>query len=125
MGTAELVPGAPLPAGPEPADATPRWLVRLWTWGPALVPAFIGVATLLLGGGDDEARPWWLFASVLTTLAVGLRLRWPVACWGASLVVVLSTWARPVSAVLLLLVFVPALPLAALAAGRPPRTSAA
>ncbi|WP_210494947.1 sensor histidine kinase [Patulibacter sp. SYSU D01012] len=125
MTTAETVPGAPLPSGPDPADAAPRWLVLLWTWGPAAVPALIGVVTVLFGRASSGDGPWWLLAATLTTLAIGRRLERPVGAWILSLLVVVSSWFVSASGAYLLLVFVPVLPLAAVTAARPPRASLA
>jgi signal transduction histidine kinase len=114
---ARTAPGA---IGPD----EPRWLVGLWTLGPAVVPLLIG----LVGVVDGPAAPdrlWWGLAAVATAVAVAARIRHPVACWVGSLAVVLSGPLQGSVGTVFLLAFVPALPLAALTAVRPPRASLA
>ncbi|WP_157251866.1 sensor histidine kinase [Patulibacter americanus] len=111
------VPGA---LGPD----EPRWLVLLWTLGPAVVPLLIGMVGVLDGAAPSD-RIWWGLAATVTAVAVAARIRHPVACWLGALLVVLSGPLQGSSGTVLLLAFVPALPLAALTAVRPPRTSLA
>jgi signal transduction histidine kinase len=119
--------GAVTPAGTVPGaigSGEPRWLVLLWTLGPAVVPLLIGLVAVVNGATPSD-RIWWGLAAMLTTVAVAARIRHPVACWLGALVVVLSGPLQGSAGAIFLLAFVPALPLAALTAVRSPRTSLA
>jgi signal transduction histidine kinase len=102
----------------------PRWLVLLWTLGPAVVPLLLGLVGVLNGAALSD-RLWWGLAGVVTAVAVAARIRHPVACWVGALLVVLSGPLQASAGTIFLLAFVPALPLAALTAVRSPRTSLA
>lgn len=112
------------PSVPAP-PASPRWLVGLWTWGPAAFAALIGLLGTAASRSsvDGGSTVWWLFATVVATAAIGLRFRWPWATLLASAVVVLSGPLQDESVVFLLLIGVPLLPLVAVAATAPPRNS--
>lgn len=115
---AAVAAGAPPAASVPSPPASPRWLVRLWTWGPAAFAALIGLlgTAASRSSADGGSTVWWLFAAVVSTAAIGLRFRWPWTTLLASAVVVLSGPLQDESAVFLLLIGVPLLPLVAVAA---------
>ncbi|MBF6620918.1 MAG: sensor histidine kinase [Patulibacter sp.] len=103
-------------AGP----ATPRWLEHLWTWGPASLPALVGLLFLASYDPVGDGLVLALFCAV-TVLAVGFRFRNPPAAWLISLAVVpMAVFATGTTgSVFSLAVLVPTLPLAALATAWP------
>ena len=98
----------------------PRWLAAVWLWLPA-------AAALVLFGGvavlqAREVSAWWAFAAVACSAAYAGRERWPVPALAATLVVVATTRLPGVPVLneqfdvaYLLLLFVPVLPLVAVA----------
>lgn len=103
-------------AGP----ATPRWLERLWTWGPTLVPSLIGLLFLASYRPFADGLDLAVLCAV-TVLAIGFRFRNPAGAWAVSLAVVPLTMLATAADVSLFLVvaMAPTLPLAALATAWP------
>src|SRR6478609_5051693 len=98
----------------------PRWLAALWLWLPAAAALvlFGGVAVLQARG----VSAWWAFAALTCSAAYAGRERWPVPALAATLVVVATTRLpgvpvlnRQFDVAYLLLLFVPVLPLVAVA----------
>lgn len=103
-------------AGP----ATPRWLERLWTWGPALLPALLGLLFVVsVGVGEDRL----VLAALcgVTGLTIGFRFDRPATAWLVSLAIVPLTMlaTRADASLFLLVALAPTLPLAALATAWP------
>lgn len=108
----------------------PRWLAAVWTWLPAAAGLLVfGVAAVLQLHAGAEVS-WWVPAGLACAGAYGLRERWPVAALAVCLLVVAAA-RLPGAGVLnsdfdvvyLLLVFVPVLPLVAVASHLTPRWS--
>ena len=98
----------------------PRWLAAVWLWLPAAAALvlFGGVAVLQARG----VSAWWAFAALACSAAYAGRERWPVPALAATLVVVATTRLPGVPVLneqfdvaYLLLLFVPVLPLVAVA----------
>ncbi|MEA2299680.1 MAG: hypothetical protein QOE44_215 [Solirubrobacteraceae bacterium] len=107
---------------PGVAPVVPRWLGKLWVWLPA------GAALVLLGGaaglqsGSGSRAVWWGVAAFGCAGAYAGRERWPVGALLATLLVVASSrldgldvLGSQFDVVYLLLLFLPVLPLVAVA----------
>lgn len=112
------------------APLLPRWVGVVWIWLPALAGLMVlgGVAAMQGEGGSGV---WWAGAAVGCGVAYAVRDRWPICALALSLVVVAAA-RLPGAGVLrsefdvvyLLLLFVPVLPLVAVASTIAPKRSA-
>jgi signal transduction histidine kinase len=105
------------------ARMTPTWLNVAWIWLPALagLALFVAIAVLQYAGGTGGAT-WWALAGVACAGAYAVRERWRVAALVVSLLVVAAVRLPGVGVLssgfdvaYLLLLFVPVLPLVAVA----------
>jgi hypothetical protein len=112
------------------ATVMPRWLRAVWLWMPALAALVLFGAIAVLQLRSGFAAWWWALAAVACAGAYGVRERRPVAALAVSLLVVaavrmpgLSVLSSRFDVAYLLLLFVPVLPLVAVASARAPRWS--
>ena len=112
------------------AMVMPRWLGAAWVWLPALTALALFGAIAVLQFGDGLRASWWALAGVACAGAYALRERWPVAALAVSLLVVagvrlpgVTVLSSTFDVAYLLALFVPALPLVAVAGHLAPSRS--
>jgi signal transduction histidine kinase len=108
----------------------PRWLAATWVWLPALVALVLFGSIAVLGVGSGSSALWWTGSAFACAVTYAGRERWPFAALVVTLLIVAAAQLPGVDVlgasfdvVYLLLLFVPALPLVAVASARPPRSS--